>query len=42
MGSADPDDVERASNAEVSSQAQQQSNINAQEIERLRQLAMGK
>ena len=42
MGSADPDDIERANNAEVSSQNQQQVNINAQEIERLRQLAMGK
>jgi len=42
MGSADPDDIERANNAEVSSQNQQQVNINAQEIERLRQLALGR
>ena len=41
-GSADPDDIERANNANVSAQNQQQSNINAQEIERLKQLAMGK
>jgi uncharacterized protein YijF (DUF1287 family) len=41
-GSADPDDIERANNAQVSAQNQQQSNINAQEIERLKQLAMGR
>lgn len=41
-GSADPDDIERANNANVSAQNQQQANINAQEIERLKQLAMGK
>jgi len=41
-GSADPDDIERAQNSEISSQNQQQANINAQEIERLKQLAMGK
>ena len=41
-GSADPDDIERAQNSEVSSQNQQQANINAQEIERLKQLAMGR
>jgi len=40
--SADPDDIERANNAEVSAQNQQQTNINAQEIERLKQLAMGR
>ncbi len=40
-GSADPDDIERANNANVSAQNQQQANINAQEIERLKQLAMG-
>ena len=41
-GSADPDDIERANNANVSAQNQQQANINAQEIERLKQLALGK
>jgi hypothetical protein len=41
-GSADPDDIERAQNSEISSQNQQQANINAQEIERLKQLAMGR
>ena len=41
-GSADPDDIERAQNSEISSQNQQQANINAQEIERLKQLALGK
>jgi len=41
-GSADPDDIERADNANVSAQNQQQANINAQEIERLKQLALGK
>lgn len=40
--SADPDDIERANNAQVSAQNQQQTNINAQEIERLKQLAMGR
>jgi len=40
-GSADPDDIERAHNANVSSSNQEQANINAQEIERLKQLAMG-
>lgn len=40
-GSADPDDIERANNAQVSAQNQQQTNINAQEIERLKQLALG-
>lgn len=41
-GSADPDDIERASNAQTAGQAANQSNINAQEIERLKQLAMGR
>jgi hypothetical protein len=41
-GSEDPDDIERAQNSEISSQNQQQANINAQEIERLKQLAMGR
>ena len=41
-GSADPDDIERANNANVSAQNQQQANINAQEIERLKQLALGR
>ncbi len=40
-GSADPDDIERAENKYKSDANQQQSNINAQEIERLKQLAMG-
>jgi len=40
-GSADPDDIERAHNANVSSSNQEQANVNAQEIERLKQLAMG-
>jgi hypothetical protein len=40
-GSADPDDIERADNRFKSDANQQQSNINAQEIERLKQLAMG-
>ena len=39
-GSADPDDIERAENKYKSDANQQQSNINAQEIERLKQLAM--
>jgi len=41
-GSADPDDIERANNAQTAGQAANQSNINAQEIERLKQLAMGR
>jgi len=41
-GSADPDDIERAQNSQIANQSQQQANINAQEIERLKQLAMGK
>jgi hypothetical protein len=41
-GSADPDYIERAQNSEISAQNQQQANINAQEIERLKQLAMGR
>lgn len=40
-GSVDPDDIERADNKYKSDANQQQSNINAQEIERLKQLAMG-
>ena len=41
-GNVDPDDIERANNSEVAAQNQQQVNINAQEIERLRQLALGR
>ena len=37
----DPDDVQRAQNSQTAAQAVNQSNINAQEIERLKQLAMG-
>ena len=40
-GSADPDDIERAQNSDTASTAASQSNVNAQEIERLKQLAMG-
>ena len=40
-GSADPDDIERADNKYKSDVNQQQTNINAQEIERLKQLALG-
>lgn len=38
----DPDDVQRGQNADTANQASQQANQNAQEIERLKQLAMGK
>jgi len=37
----DPDDVHRAQNSQTASQAANQANANAQEIERLKQLAMG-
>mgnify|MGYP001174907545 CR=1 FL=1 len=37
----DPDDVQRAQNSQTASQAVNQANVNAQEIERLKQLAMG-
>ncbi len=37
----DPDDVQRGQNADTANQASQQANQNAQEIERLKQLAMG-
>ena len=40
-GSADPDDIERAQNSDTAATAANQSNVNAQEIERLKQLAMG-
>ena len=40
-GSTDPDDIERAQNSDTASTAASQSNVNAQEIERLKQLAMG-
>tara|TARA_B110000037_G_scaffold67526_1_gene81954 strand:+ start:568 stop:1509 length:942 start_codon:yes stop_codon:yes gene_type:complete len=40
-GSVDPDDIERAQNSEVAAQNQNQTITNAQEIERLRQLALG-
>lgn len=39
---ADPDDQERAQNAQVASQAANQASVNAQEIERLKQLAFGR
>lgn len=38
----DPDDVQRGQNSDTANQASQQANQNAQEIERLKQLAMGK
>lgn len=38
----DPDDQERASNAQVANQAANQAAVNAQEIERLKQLAFGR
>ena len=38
----DPDDVQRGQNTQTANKAQQQANQNAQEIERLKQLAMGK
>ena len=37
----DPDDVQRAQNSQTAGQAANQANVNAQEIERLKQLAMG-
>ena len=37
----DPDDVQRGQNADTANQASQQAQANAQEIERLKQLAMG-
>lgn len=37
----DPDDVQRAQNSQTAGQAVNQANANAQEIERLKQLAMG-
>ena len=37
----DPDDVQRAQNSQTAGQAVNQANVNAQEIERLKQLAMG-
>ena len=40
-GSADPDDQERQENQYTASQAAEIANVNAQEIERLKQLAMG-
>jgi hypothetical protein len=40
-GSEDPDDIERANNANQTGVNAQQANANAQEIERLKQLAMG-
>lgn len=39
---ADPDDVERANNAQTAGNAQQQANYNSQEIERLKQLIQGR
>ena len=39
--SQDPDDIERAQNSDTAATAANQSNTNAQEIERLKQLAMG-
>lgn len=39
---ADPDDVERAQNAQVAGQASNQANYNSQEIERLKQLIQGR
>jgi hypothetical protein len=41
-GSEDPDDIHRQEIEDLAAQGQGQANINAQEIERLRQLAMGK
>ena len=41
-GSADPDDIERAQNSDTAGAAANQSNVNSQEIERLKQLAMGR
>ena len=40
-GSADPDDIHRQEIEDIAAQGQGQSNVNAQEIERLKQLAMG-
>ena len=40
-GSEDPDDIERADNSYQSQSNAEQANANAQEIERLKQLAMG-
>jgi hypothetical protein len=40
-GSADPDDIHRQEIEDLAAQGQGQSNVNAQEIERLKQLAMG-
>ena len=40
-GSADPDDQERAENSYQAANAAEIANVNAQEIERLKQLAMG-
>jgi len=40
-GSADPDDQERAENSYQANNAAEVANVNAQEIERLKQLAMG-
>jgi hypothetical protein len=40
-GSEDPDDIERAHNSNQSNANAEQANMNAQEIERLKQLAMG-
>lgn len=37
----DPDDVQRAQNSQTAGQAANQANVNAQEIQRLKQLAMG-
>ena len=37
----DPDDVQRNQNSQAANQAVSQANANAQEIERLKQLAMG-
>ena len=42
VGSADPDDIHRSEIEQVARGGQQQANINAQEIERLKQLAMGR
>lgn len=42
VGSADPDDIHRQEIEDLAAQGQGQSNINAQEIERLKQLAMGR
>ena len=42
LTSADPDDIHRQEIEDLAAQGQGQANINAQEIERLKQLAMGK